>query len=159
MVGRVILLPVVGVLLAACDTTASRGTGVDLPPVRGLTASLEDETQTLDGRRRWSTYWRLCWTPYPNASGYELQTVTSEGRSPRLKVQTDRCYRLQVAAGFGEGARGRDLQLQVQSSQLAFRVRAITSDGRRSAWSDTAPAGRTFTAAGPGTAGRQRSSA
>lgn len=148
MVRRFIALQVAGLLLAACSAPSAAGTSGDLPPVAGLVASLEDETRQLEGgRQRWSTYWRLCWTPYPGAGGYELQTVTSEGRSPKLRTQTDPCYRLQVAAGENAtamGLQGREVQMQMQSSQLAFRVRAILSDGRRSGWSDAAAASRTL---------------
>lgn len=148
MVGRVIALQVAGLLLAACHDPSGGGTATDLPPVAGLVASLEDETRQIEvGRQRWSTYWHLCWTPYAGADGYELQTVTSEGRSPKFKTQAAPCYRLQVAAGENPtamGLEGREVQLQMQSSQLAFRVRAILPGGRRSAWSEAAAAGRTL---------------
>lgn len=134
-----------GLLLAACSAPSARGITADLQPVAGLVASLEDETRPLDGGRlRWSTYWRLSWARYPGASAYEVQTVTSEGQSPKLRTLNAPYYRLQVAAGENAaamGLQGREVQLQMQSSQLAFRVRAILPDGRRSGWSDAAAAG------------------
>lgn len=145
MVRQFIALQVAGLLLAACSAPSARGTG-DLPPVTGLVATLEDETRPVEaGRLRWSTYWRLSWTPYPDATGYELQTVTSEGTSLKLKTLSDPVFRLQVAAGENAatlGLHGRQVQVQMQESQLGFRVRAIMSTGRRSGWSDAAAAGR-----------------
>lgn len=132
--------------LSACSAPSSGGGAPDLPPVIGLAASLEDERRPLDGGRlRWSTYWRLTWTPYAEAKEYEVQTVTSEGRSPKLRTLAIPEYRLQVAAGENPaamGLQGRNVQLEMQGAQLAFRVRAILADGRRSAWSEAAAAGR-----------------
>src|SRR5947208_15242510 len=87
------------VALSACRTQAG-GPTVVAPPVGGLVAQLEDEVRDLPGDRiGWSTYWRLCWREYPAARGYELETLTGEGASPKLRRQDDRCVRVQAAAG------------------------------------------------------------
>lgn len=133
-------------VLSACSAPSAGGAAPDLPPVAGLAAGLEDERRPLEGGRlRWSTYWHLTWTPYPEATGYELQTITSEGRSPKLRALRAPAYRLQVAAGENpeaSGLHGRDAQLDLQSAQLAFRVRAVMGDGRRTPWSGTAATGK-----------------
>ena len=109
------------------------------PPVQNLTAALEDEVHDVpDGKIEWSTYWHLCWANYEGASAYELQALTSEGSSDKLERQSDRCFRLQVAAGKNartQGMLNRDLQLAIRSSQLAYRVRAVLADGQFSEWS------------------------
>lgn len=116
------------------------------PPVSGLESTLEDETQDLSGRRiRWSTYWRLCWTEYPGARAYELQAQTIEGVAPNLRRQTDRCYRIEVAAGENDKSQGflnRELLLTLQSAQLSYRVRAVLDTNRFSEWSRGVPAGK-----------------
>jgi hypothetical protein len=117
------------------------------PAIADLVATLEDEVEELPEERiRWSTYWKLCWSPYPNAVAYELQTVTSEGISPKLKHQSDRCYRLQAAAGENAKASGfvnRDLTLGTHAVQLGYRVRAVLYDNRVTEWSPVMPVGET----------------
>jgi hypothetical protein len=109
------------------------------PPVQDLVATLEDEVQDLPGGEiSWSTYWRLCWANYEEASEYELQALTSEGPSHKLRRQSERCFRLEVAAGENpksEGLLKRDLQLAMRASELSYRVRAVFADGTVSAWS------------------------
>ena len=109
------------------------------PPVQNLTATLEDEVQDLPGGKiSWSTYWRLCWANYEGASAYELQALTSEGPSNKLRRQSERCFRLEVAAGENpksEGLLKRDLQLSMRASELSYRVRAVFADSRVSEWS------------------------
>jgi len=116
------------------------------PPVSGLESTLEDVTQDLSGQRiRWSTYWRLCWTEYPGARAYELQAQTIEGIGPNLRQQTDRCFRIEVAAGENDKSQGflnRDLLLMLQSAHLAYRVRAVLDANRFSEWSHGVPAGK-----------------
>lgn len=69
-------------------------------PVQGIVATLEDKVQNLPNQRiAWSTDWKLCWDKYPEAIGYELQTITGEGKSPKLRQQTNRCFMIQTAAG------------------------------------------------------------
>lgn len=109
-------------------------------PVQGFVARLEDEVSESGARGiKWSTYWELCWDEYPAAVAYDVQTVTSEGISPKLRRQTERCFRMQVASGVNDKSQGlfnRDAVIAMQTSQLSYRVRAVLSDSRTSAWSD-----------------------
>src|SRR5689334_1416800 len=137
------LLSAVGIfalllLGAACGTKAEKQTTVS-PPIRNLTATLEDEVHDLPrGEIEWSTYWRLCWPSYEGASEYELQSLTSEGASNKFRRQREGCFRIEVAAGQNpksQGLRDRDLQLALRSTELSYRVRAVLADGRFSEWS------------------------
>lgn len=125
-------------LTAGCGQKPEQRVGVSLP-IQNLTAELEDEVHDLSGGEiKWSTYWRLCWADYAGAREYELQALTSEGASDKLRRQTDRCFRLEVAAGQNPKTQGllkRDLQLAMRSSELAYRVRAVLADGKLSEWS------------------------
>ncbi len=118
-------------------------------PVTNLTATLEDEVQELGGERiKWSTYWKLCWEAPPGAISYELQTLTSEGRSDKLRRQTESCFRLEVAAGDNERGQGfvnREVMLALQAGQLAYRVRAVFAQGRVGEWSAAIPVGAPLT--------------
>ena len=109
------------------------------PPVGGLVTTLQDEVHNLpEGRIAWSAYWKLCWEEYPGAAAYELQTVTGEGISPKLRRQSEHCFRIEAAKGENEKSQGlvnRDLLLALQAGQLAYRVRAVLADNRTSAWS------------------------
>lgn len=102
-------------------------------------ATLEDEVRELPGERiAWSTHWKLCWESYPEAKAYEIQTLTGEGASRRLRRQSERCLRIEAAAGEndkGLGLLNREVLLALQSAQLAYRVRAILHDNRVSEWS------------------------
>ncbi len=71
------------------------------PPVEGLSATLKDEVRNLPvDRIAWSTYWELCWEPYPGAEAYELETLTGEGEaSGELRRQEENCFRIKAAAG------------------------------------------------------------
>ncbi len=121
------------------------------PPVRGLVATLEDEVHDLPGERMaWATYWKLCWEDYPGARAYELQLLTGEGVSPKLRRQSERCVRLEVAKGENAkklGLVNREVLLALQAGQLAYRVRAVLDEGRVSDWSSPVAAGE---AAGTG---------
>ena len=132
-------------MTAACGTKAEKQATVS-PPVQDLTAELEDEVQDLPGGEiKWSTYWRLCWAGYEGAREYELQVLTSEGASDKLIRQSDRCFRLEVAAGKNPKSQGllnRDLQLAFRSSQLGYRVRAVLAGGHFSEWSKPLAAGK-----------------
>jgi len=130
---------------AACGRKAEKPATVS-PPVQNLTATLEDEVHDLPGGEiEWSTYWRLCWPSYEGAREYELQSLTSEGASDKLRRQSERCFRLEVAAGQNpksEGLRDRDLQLALRSTELSYRVRAVLADGQFSEWSQALSAGK-----------------
>jgi hypothetical protein len=117
------------------------------PPVTGLVSTLYDEVNDLPEERiRWSTYWQLCWQPYPKAQKYELQTVTMEGKSPKLKPISDRCLRMQAASNENKKSQGllnRELILLMHSVQLGYRVRAVLDDNRVSEWSEVMAVGAT----------------
>lgn len=108
-------------------------------PVRGITTSLEDEVEALpDEQISWSTYWKLCWEEYPEAEAYEIQTVTSEGSSPKVKKIQQPCYRLQIAAGKNKKSQGlmnRNMLIGLQSGQIAYKVRAVLGKNTYSPWS------------------------
>lgn len=146
--------------IAAAAGVAAAATAEPLPAMGGFSASLVDEVRDLPGHRiAWRTYWTLCWDAYPAARGYELQAMTSEGGSVRPKAVDGPCHRLEVAADENpkaEGLRARDLQLALQSGQLAYRVRAVLADGRTSPWSPVFGAGKTV---GSGNAARPQTSA
>ncbi len=117
------------------------------PPPQHLVARLDDERHVLaDGRIAWRTWWELCWDDYPEATAYEVQTVTGEGTSPRLRRQTGECIRTEAAAGEDSpetvDAR-RELLLTLQAGQLAYRVRAVLDGDRRSEWSPAQAVGST----------------
>ena len=134
------------ILILLCSISLAGGPEVVTPPVSGLESALEDVAQELSGGRiRWSTYWRLCWTEYPGARAYELQAQTIEGVAPNLRRQTDRCFRIEVAAGENDKSQGflnRELLLTLQSASLAYRVRAVLDANRVSEWSRGVPAGK-----------------
>jgi hypothetical protein len=117
------------------------------PPVTGLVSTLSDEVQELPPELiRWSTYWQLCWEPYPEAKEYELQAVLMEGKSPKLQRQSDRCFRIQAASNENQKSQGllnRELILLMHKIQLGYRVRAVLDDNRVSEWSQVMAVGAT----------------
>ncbi|MHC0062401.1 hypothetical protein ACWATR_05655 [Nostoc sp. UIC 10890] len=119
------------------------------PPITGLVSTLSDEVEELPSDLiRWSTYWQLCWEPYPEAKEYELQTVLVEGKSPKLKRQSDRCFRIQAASNENQKSQGllnRDLILLMHKIQLGYRVRAVLDNNRVSEWSQVMAVGATTT--------------
>ncbi|QLE54269.1 hypothetical protein [Nostoc sp. TCL26-01] len=117
------------------------------PPVTRLVSTLSDEVEELPSDLiRWSTYWQLCWEPYPEAKEYELQTVLMEGKSPKLKRQSDRCFRIQAASNENQKSQGllnRELILLMHKIQLGYRVRAVLDNNRVSEWSQVMAVGAT----------------
>ncbi len=117
------------------------------PSVTGLVSTLSDEVEELPSDLiRWSTYWQLCWEPYPEAKEYELQTVLVEGKSPKLKRQSDRCFRIQAASNENQKSQGllnRDVILLMHKIQLGYRVRAVLDNNRVSEWSQVMAVGAT----------------
>lgn len=117
------------------------------PPVTGLTSTLSDEVKELPTELiRWSTYWQLCWQPYPEAKEYELQAVLMEGKSPKLRRQSDRCFRIQAASNENQKSLGllnRELILLTHKIQLGYRVRAVLDDNHVSQWSEVMAVGAT----------------
>jgi hypothetical protein len=137
------------IVAALCGCGASGPPQEVQPPVGGLTAALSDEVHDLPGDRiAWTTYWQLCWAPYPSATAYELQPVTGEGTASRLIRQQGTCFRQEAAKGENAKADGlvnRDLLVKLQIGQLAYKVRAALSGNRVSAWSPPAAVGETAT--------------
>lgn len=135
-------------LAPACGRSPSDGpVEVIGPPPQHLVAHLDDERHVLpDGRVAWQAWWVLCWDDYAGASSYEVQTVTGEGVSPRLRRQTEVCIRTEAAAGEDPpesvDARRATL-LALQEGQLAYQVRAVLDGGRRSEWSAPQAVGST----------------
>ncbi|QMS87138.1 hypothetical protein HUN01_05925 [Nostoc edaphicum CCNP1411] len=119
------------------------------PSVTGLVSTLSDEVEELPPDLiRWSTYWQLCWEAYPEAKEYELQTVLVEGKSSKLKRQSDRCFRIQAASNENQKSQGllnRDLILLMHKIQLGYRVRAVLDNNRVSEWSQVMAVGATTT--------------
>jgi hypothetical protein len=130
---------------AAGQRADAGGNPSALDPPSGFVAKLTREVRPLSGERiAWSTEWRLCWSRYPGADYYELETLTGEGASPRLSRRGGRCLGLEVAAGENrrsEGFRLEQSQLVQSSSLLSYRVRAQLGGGRVSSWSKPFPAG------------------
>ncbi|MFN6465324.1 MAG: hypothetical protein RMZ41_026375 [Nostoc sp. DedVER02] len=128
------------------DITSNQLQVVQLP-VTGLVSTLSDEVEELPSDLiRWSTYWQLCWEPYPEAKEYELQTVLMEGKSPKLKRQSDRCFRIQAASNENQKSQGllnRELILLMHKIQLGYRVRAVLDNNRVSEWSPVMAVGAT----------------
>lgn len=94
----------------------------------------------------WTTYWKLRWNAYPGAQGYELETLTGEGVSRKLRRQTETCFRLDIAKGQNEKAKGlfnRELMLASIAGQMAYRVRATLDGNRATQWSPLLEVGRT----------------
>lgn len=114
--------------------------------ITGLNASLEDEARELPGGQiAWTTSWKLCWDAYAGARGYELETLTGEGVSRKLRRQSETRFRLEVAKGQNEKAKGlfnRELMLASIAGQVAYRVRAVLDGNRVTKWSPVMEAGR-----------------
>jgi len=130
----------------AADITSNQPQAVQ-PPVTGLVSTLSDEVEELPAELiRWSTYWQLCWEPYPEAKEYELQTVLMQGRSPKLERQSDRCFRIQAASNENQKSQGllnREVILLMHKIQLGYRVRAVLDSNRVSEWSQVMAVGAT----------------
>jgi hypothetical protein len=130
----------------AADITSNQPQAVQ-PPVTGLVSTLSDEVEELPAELiRWSTYWQLCWEPYPEAKEYELQAVLMQGRSPKLERQSDRCFRIQAASNENQKSQGllnREVILLTHKIQLGYRVRAVLDGNRVSEWSPVMAVGAT----------------
>jgi hypothetical protein len=132
-----------GATLALAACRGSPDAGPPGPAPTGLVATLEDE---VGPGGSWRTSWVLCWDASPGAVAYELRTVTGEGASPTLRRQTDRCLRVEAAAGDGppeERPGRRAVQLAAQQGQLAFQVRSVPAHGPPGEWSPARAVGST----------------
>ncbi|MBU7581718.1 MAG: hypothetical protein KAF91_02185 [Nostoc sp. TH1S01] len=160
----ILLLTLIFGLILSFDDSSSIAAQTDIssnqlqvvqPPVTGLVTTLSDEVEELPADLiRWSTYWQMCWEAYPDAKEYELQTVLVEGKSPKLKRQSDRCFRLQAASNENQKSQGllnRELILLMHKIQLGYRVRAVLDNNRVSEWSSVMAVGATTATESNGT--------
>ncbi|MDZ8261623.1 hypothetical protein [Nostoc sp. ChiQUE01b] len=140
--------------LVTADITSNQPHVVQ-PPVMKLVSTLSDEVKDLPNQLiSWSTYWQLCWQPYPGAKEYELQAVIMEGKSPKLQRQSDRCFRIQAASNQNQKSQGllnRELILLMHKIQLGYRVRAVLDDNHVSQWSEVMAVGATTVSKSNGT--------
>lgn len=136
-------------LMAAAGAVGVAGCGdgdapASLAPVGGLEGTLVERSRDLPADRvDWDIDWRLCWNSYRGAAYYELRTLTSEGASPELRRHEERCRTISVAGKTSkraERAKDRLLLLGFQKGAVAYQVRAVLPDGRRTPWSVSAPA-------------------
>ncbi|MEN9614840.1 MAG: hypothetical protein RL022_262 [Chloroflexota bacterium] len=113
--------------------------------VTGLTTSVKTTSEPLSsGLTKWRADWSLCWDKTPNAIGYDVTVLTSEGISPRLRRLTTPCLDVEVAAGEAPPERverEQRIQMSIQRSQLSYRVRAALPDDRVGEWSREISAG------------------
>ena len=69
-----------------------------------------------------------------------------EGKSPKLRRQSDRCFRIQAASNENQKSQGllnRELILLMHKIQLGYRVRAVLDDNHLSQWSEVMAVGAT----------------
>lgn len=117
-------------------------------PPSVASATLQDSVvPQADGRVLWTTTWRACFAPGtdggPEVAGWEAEVSGLEGASPELQPVPDGCLELDVARGINgpdAGMPGRELQL-VDAAALAYRVRAVHTDGTVSPWAPLVRAG------------------
>ncbi len=138
--GFILTIGLLMALMGGCDSKPAAGEQKGpLPPVSGIVTTFEDEVKDLPGDQiAWSAFWKFCWQEYPKARSYELQVITSEGTSPKLRSRKEPCFRIQVAAGTNpkeQGMLNRDKLMELQIGQLSYRVRAVLGENRYSDWS------------------------
>jgi len=130
---------------AATAPSAQRPPLVDSRTVENMRVAVSTvATPTAAGRLSWAATWTLCWDPVPGAIGYDIQAMTSESVSPRLKHVESACFSVELAAGEDLPADlpgKRDVQLSMQRSQLAYRVRADFGRNVVGSWSPAIDAG------------------
>ncbi|MCV2491513.1 hypothetical protein OF117_19385 [Geodermatophilus sp. YIM 151500] len=109
-------------------------------------AALVDEV-TADGG--WSTVWRACFAPGSGddaVARWEVHAVTTEGASPDVAdLPADACIQLHLARGSGVPAddAGRAAAI-ADAAALAYRVRAVRTDGTVTPWSAPCRVGTTL---------------
>ncbi len=120
---------------------------VDIRTVTNLRVALSTVTTPVpSGLVSWTTTWTLCWDPLPGAIAYDIQAMTSESASARLRRSVSPCFMVDVAAGEDletEVAAKRDTQVAMQRAQIAYRVRADLGSNVVSTWSPAIDAGAT----------------
>ncbi|MSQ43018.1 MAG: hypothetical protein EXR45_02230 [Chloroflexi bacterium] len=113
--------------------------------IAGFTTSVKSTFAPLgSGLVKWRADWSLCWDRTPNAIGYDITVLTSEGISPRLRRQTTTCLVVEVAAGEHPPdriEREQGIQMSIQRSQLSYRVRAALPNSQVGEWSREVSAG------------------
>ena len=128
---------------AALPAAPSSATVAGPAPVLA-SATLTDDVDTAAGT--WSTTWEVCFEPLPGAEGperWEVQSVTSEGVSPRIEELPGSCVGLQLAQGPGAAPAddpGRTAAL-ADAASLAYRARAVRADGSVTPWGEPVVAG------------------
>jgi hypothetical protein len=149
-VGVLAFVSGVGATLATQWVTAPASTAaprVDPRVVKNFRVAIAtSSTPTADGRVTWTATWTLCWDPIAGAIGYDVQPLTSESASQRLRKVTSTCYAVDVAAGEdlpADVSGKRDTQIAVQRAQVGYRVRADFGGNVVSAWSEAIDAGAT----------------
>ena len=145
--------------LAGCSSSAGSAAPAPAPtttaavevgaPPSVASATLEDAVVPEGGGRvLWTTTWRACFAAAdgdPAVARWEAEVSGLEGASPQLQELPDGCLELDVARGVNAadaGMPGRDLQL-VESAALAYRVRAVRTDGTVTPWTPPVHAGST----------------
>jgi hypothetical protein len=120
---------------------------VDSRIATNLRVAISTSATPVSGERvAWTSMWTLCWDPLPGAVGYEIQAVTWETVSTRIRRVEAPCFSVELAAGedvSSEVEEKRDTQLAVHRSQLAYRVRADFGGNVVGAWSRAIDAGST----------------
>ncbi len=119
--------------------------------VTGFTTSVKTTSEPLgSGLTNWRADWSICWDPTPNAIGYDLQVLTAEGISPRLRRITTTCLEVEVAAGehsLDRIERELGIQMSLQRSQLSYRIRAALPNDQVGEWSRDVGAGEDLNSA------------
>ena len=119
--------------------------------VTGFRTSVKTLSEPLgSGLTNWRADWSICWDRTPNAIGYDLQVLTAEGISPRLRRLTTTCLEVEVAAGEHPPDRiERELgiQMSLQRSQLSYRMRAALPNDQVGEWSRDVSAGEDLNSA------------
>jgi hypothetical protein len=130
--------------LALLLTYACTEPPLEAPKTPVIKATLKDEVRDLPGGQiEWWTWWEACWDKDPKAIAYEIQTMTSEGTSRKLRRQQENCIRMDVARGRNPKSAGlldRELMLGNTRSMLGYRVRTVREDGPGD-WSERVTAG------------------
>lgn len=104
---------------------------------RLTSAGLRDGVRDTAEGPEWTTTWRACFAARPPEGRLEAQALTTEGAARETRPLADGCLSLVVARGEGRRPQRalRDEQL-FSAGALAYRVRAVTPDGRVTPWSE-----------------------
>ncbi|MFD2092442.1 hypothetical protein [Blastococcus deserti] len=131
----------------AAPAHSSAAAGTSSTRVEGSAPTLVSATSTDDvdaAAGSWSTTWKACFAPVDGAAvvGWQVQTLTSEGTSPRIEQLPGPCVELQVAHGTGTPADGpARIAALSDAASLVYRVRAERTDGSVTPWTGPVAAG------------------